>query len=149
MSVPKVIEAGHRSPELFKDEIRDGVEAGKNVVVNFGDANVDPERITKTLDLSVGDADVNLKVRHAELQEYFRNAATGAAAGGALGTGYTLISAVMTGNPVSLTSLLAVTGLGMAAGAALGATSTPIAEFVVEITVYKYGGETRMKYHTN
>ena len=123
----------------------DGLDAGDDVVLVLGDHEIEPERIVKILKASVGQVDVDLVVRHAELKEYFQNAAAGAAVGGAAGATVSILSAMAAGNPVSLAALLTATGIGMIAGGILGATTTPIGK----ITVYKHDGESRMKFHTN
>lgn len=141
----QTIEAKHRWSTTLGEDVLDGMEAGDDVVLILGDHQVEPERIIKILKASVGDREVELVVRHAELKEYFQNAAVGAAAGGAIGGGASIAPAVLAGNPVSLTAFLAAVGIGSIVGGVLGTASTPIAK----ITVYMHKGSTRMKFHTN
>lgn len=141
----QTIEAKRRWATTLADDVSEGAKAGHDVVLKFGDPQVEPKRIIKILEASVFGREAELVVRHAELQEYFENTAVGAAAGGAIGGGASIAPALLAGNPVSLTAFLTAVGVGSIVGGILGATSTPIAK----VTVYKYNGGTRMKFHTN
>lgn len=123
---------------------------GYEVVLIIGDSTP-PERILKVVAACVGNYKVQFVVKHAELEEYFRNAAIGATIGAGVGAaGYTAtkllafskIGGALVAAPIALPALLAAIGLGALIGAATGAAVTPLAE----VKIYKFRGETRVKF---
>ena len=140
--MPKqVIEAGRRPAVSLANEISEYTSEGTDVILTLGDS-VNPERIIKILECTIGDSRVRLVVRHAELDEYIENAFVGAAIGGAAGAGAAIVFAILAGNPVTGPVVLSAAGLGAATGAIIGLGSTAIAL----VTIYKTSGETRMRY---
>ncbi|HOU55133.1 MAG TPA: hypothetical protein PLQ97_14485 [Myxococcota bacterium] len=131
---------GRRADTLAK-AVNRYADDGRDVILRFRDG-VAPERVLKIIGATVGDYDVKIVVRHAALQEYLVNAGTGAAVGAGVGAGAAVATAILAGNPVTLGPVLVAAGLGAIVGALVGAAATPIAQIVV----YKYRGETRVKF---
>lgn len=105
-------------------------EKGELMIEFSGD--IPPERIAKFFEWATDEYKVKAVVRHAELKEYVTMTVAGAAVGAA---GITLL-AYYVGAAVSLPLVLG----GAAAGAVLGALSTPL-----HIKIYKTRGRTRMR----
>lgn len=140
MSRPIVIQAKRRRVETLAREIDALVADGHDVIVSIGDG-VKPERVVKLVQASVQDYKVQIAIRHPEFKEYFQNAVAGASIGGGIGAA-AVLAAIAAGNPVTLGPALAAIGLGALLGGAIGAGITPIAR----VTIYKYKGETRLKF---
>ena len=139
---PVVFEAKGRRAETLVRDIRQRNEQGKDVVLSIGE-HANPERIARIIRLAVEGYDVDLVVRHAELEEYLENVAIGTAIGSGVGASGVL-AAMALGNPVTLGGALAAIGIGALLGGAIGAGITPIAQ----ITVYKFKGETRLRFES-
>lgn len=140
MTKPVVIEARGRRVETLARDIKRLSEQGDDVVLSIGDA-VSPERIVKILQAATKGYEIALVVRHAELREYFENSIAGTAIGaGAAATA--IVATIVAGNPVTLGAALAAIGLGALLGGVIGAGATPVAQVIV----YKFKGETRLKF---
>lgn len=137
----QMIEAGRRPAISLANEISEYTSEGTDVILKLGDS-VNPERIIKILELTIGGLGVRLVVRHAELHEYVENLFAGAVIGGAAGVGTVVVGAFLAGNPVTGPAVWSAVGLGAAIGAIFGLGSTPISL----VTVYRVRGETRMRF---
>lgn len=134
------INARGKKLQTIEREVLAHADEGRDVVLVIGE-DASPERVVKVIQAVVGDYDVNIVVRHAELQEYVDNALRGAAIGAGLAGGG-ILAAIALGNPVGLGAALTALAVGALAGAAAGAGVTPLAQ----VTVYRVRGETRIKF---
>lgn len=132
--------AGRKINSIVRD-VEEYAENGYDVILELGE-DPSPERIIKILKATAGKYKIDLTIRHAELEEYIECALTGAAAGGLLAGAAAVLTAVASGVSLPLKVFLSAVGTGAAIGGILGLCSTPIAE----VKVYKFRGETRIKF---
>lgn len=137
----QALTADRRPTGSLAEEVRGLTMEGREVVLVFGDG-VGPKRIEKVLAATLAGYEVKVFVRHAELGEYITNAAKGAGMGMAAGIVVAIVGAAAASTPITWPLLVGAALLGGAAGAVAYAGATPIAE----VRIYKYKGQTRMKF---
>ena len=140
MVKPVKVDAKGKRADFLARQIATLTDQGREVVLVISDP-VPPERVVKIIQFAQGNLDIQLIVRHAELQEYLTNALAGVAIGAGVGVAGVL-AAVAAGNPITAGPVLAAIGLGALIGAAMGTGATPMAQLIV----YKHRGETRLKF---
>lgn len=137
----QALTADRRPMSSLAEEVRGLTMEGREVVLVFGDG-VHPKRIEKVLAATLAGYEVKVFVRHAELGEYVTNAAKGAGMGAAAGIVVAVVGAVAAGTPITWPLLAGAAAIGALAGGVAYAGATPIAE----VRIYKYKGQTRMKF---
>jgi len=105
-------------------------------------ATVRPARILKVIKATVGSYRVKLVVRHAELREYIEKMLKGALIGRANDAVLVTPAALAAGNPATHSAVLTGVKNGAVVGMIISLGRTSIAL----ITIYKIGGETRMRF---
>ena len=143
MSIKKSDTKPHRCEKIAR-RVRKKIEAGDEVILQF-DRKVTPKRVLKTINFCVVDTQVKIVIHHAEFREYIKNAATKAKEKvPAVDSTYiltALLTALYTGDPVTLGMMLIATGIVVLAGAVIGAVET----LVSSVKIYTYRGETRVR----
>jgi hypothetical protein len=137
----RTITARSRTASSIAKEVSEQVRAGRDAVVVLG-KSPDPERVMSIIGAVVGDTEVQLVVRHAEMQEYVQNALTGAALGSAVAVGGYALTKLSSGGALSLEEMVVSIVIGGLAGASLGIGLATVAE----VRVYRYNGESKIKF---
>lgn len=127
--------------ERLAEKINLHVSSGDDAVVIVG-KDPDPERILRIIAATIGPADVQLVVQHAELKEYLELALAGVAIGSAVGASAFIINTLALGNPITIGPALLSILIGGIVGLVVGVGLAAVAE----IRVYRRNGVTRMKF---
>ena len=142
MSTQVTIQARGKKLDLLGSDVLECLKGNKDVVIAFGAATPE-DRILKAMHAVVGKYEVQLEIRHAELREYLTHGMAGAVVGaGVAATGLALAALKAGATIISGPAALAIIGIGALVGGIVGTASTPISRVVV----YKYRGETRVKF---
>ena len=144
------IDATHLRLAILAARTAKNLLDGHDVVIKFH-KNADPERILGTLNGLIGEYEVEVICRHADLKEYFTNIAKGATEGAAVGGSLGALVAIILGAaappamPVTLPAVLSAAGIGALTGALAGIAGGAAYTRIHSLTIYKHKEETHVR----
>lgn len=137
----KTINTKSRRVDKLAEEAQDLLSEGYEVVFELS-SNAKPDRIINIMSATIGDYKAKVEIKGIKLKENLELAIVGGVVGaGAIG-GVFLYTAIAAGAVITWPAALTAIGVGALVGFAVGAGVS----FFYQVKVYKYRGETRMKF---